>query len=1009
MVERSQESASNGADYGAVFGALAVDGMPSAQPFFLNALGAAEHLGQNENRGMARLGRRVGRFLRFNMARLARIYAGLDLAQQHLLSIVPYLLHTTDDDLPGHIKTQFDVYGVAGFSMNATVEDAVRALLKRSPSAEPATQSRPVIRSILLETDVGTLAQRGDDALTFYLVTELRGMGDSVRMDLLRRIEKIRHWIENKGMAVGFILVDPAWSQEGDFGNVRGEQARGMLLLERFYRNATLLVGDLPVFWCTTPGGDLERHKRTSKLTERVDFDNYLNFVDLGFVEYPAVKVRRRAMLSLINHDPVSPMALLLELVLLVYGANASAALCEHLKSRVFKGNEAAMFVDPYTLSFDAACVALAHHGEWEKFHLLRKLFLFKTALVAFRETRSRRMFLKRFAEVRAFILRWGWGEEVIGLMDRLQNWTGEGVRDVDREVREFVLSLYGEITESAKANPGRFDEGEIALFGRRLLAFFGRANGQCATQFKYLIHERKTYPTLFILDQPEASPRERWAVYHRLVRHRPAPGDLPLYHGDSLAAVLTWLVVNELLTEKTDVRLVGSDTLASTNAIRDALSEIKKAVRLTDPFTISSASLNRARRVERAVIVVNFDQRKEAEKVERDRRHYLPSNWDILNYGRDRDSQVRDIAVITRDTWDRVHCRRARGKAAVRLAMQHVFAERSANGELDAPIMVVVPEGRTQRAVHDRLQQLIGLVQDVVDTNTRSRSHRTFAYEVGGRFQIVRREEDNIRLFNAQSLHGVVRLISPSGLDTQSVNLDALSPTLADLRGLLDRRAADSLQEICIGWRASHEGGHILLCDQTGRVYYRAFEKKNIEHELLRVVRRIIHTLRSRVRDMRTLRKVLRIYEMRDGRAQGDQAHLYEDTVRLLRILSEPRSTHPEVFLRGDMSEGRDGIYFEYAGESFSPQTHGRRFVVELVERLLKDRSKYAQFELFIESSTVRFPDAAGNKNIRSVVRQLRLIDIYERLLARALRSIKATPSRVMNSKNRFRNGGRR
>jgi adenylate cyclase, class 1 len=1007
MAVDSHDRGSGTSSAALIFGEHAVDGWATAEPFFHDAVVASERLTENENRGIARMGRRIGRFVRFNLARFARIISGLDDTQRNLLAIVPYLLHINEPDLPGHVDTKFDVAGVSGFHFNPTVEEAALALFNRNNLRPPVSTLRPVIRSILMETDTGTMAARGDDPITFYLVVELRGMGDSVRRDLLRRLEKIRLWVEQKGLPISFILVDPAWSQEGDFGNLRGEHARGMLLMERFYRNATYVVGDIPVFWCTTPGCDLDRHRRTSKLTERVDFDNSVSFVDLGFVDFPPVKVRRRAMLSLVNHDPVSPLGMMLDLVLLVYGANASAALCEHLKSRVFKGNEAAAFVDPYVLTFDAACVALAHHGEWEKFHIVRKIFLFKMALIAFKEARSRRGFIKRFAENKAFILRWGWNTEVPELVDRLQAWSLAGTNDIDRELRDFVLSLYREVNEASRNSPGRFDEEEIALLGRRLVACFGRAGGQCPTQFTYLIHESKTYPALFIFDQPDAPKNERWAVFHRVARHRPPPGDLPVFHGESLAAVLTWLVVNEVMTEKTDVRLISVDSLVSTNKVGETLSEIKSAIRLIDPLALSSAQFGRPRRVERAVIIVNFDQRKDSEKVEGDRRHYLPSNWDILNYGRDRDSQVRDIAVITRDSWDQVHCRRARGKAAVRLAMQHVFSERSATGDLDAPIMVLVPEGRTQRAVHDRFQQLIGSVQEVVDATTKPKSHRTFAYEVGGRFQIVRREEEQIRLFNAQSLHGVVRLISPSGLDAQSVKLDALSPTLADLRGLIMRRSADSTQEICIGWRASHEGGHILICDQTGRIYYRAFEKKHFEQELLRAIRRIIHALRNRVRDMRTLRKVLRIYEMRDGRTQGDQAHLYEDTVRLLRILSEPRSKHPEVFLRGDFSEGREGIYFEYDGEDFKPSEYGRSFACELVERLVEHKSRYAQFDLFIEASTVTFPDNESGKGVRSVVRQLRLIDIYERLLARALRSLKVKPSEVMSSHNSFRTRG--
>ena len=47
----------------------------------------------------------------------------------------------------------------------------------------------------------------------------------------------------------------------------------------------------------------------------------------------------------------------------------------------------------------------------------------------------------------------------------------------------------------------------------------------------------------------------------------------------------------------------------------------------------------------------------------------------------------------------------------------------------------------------------------------------------------------------------------------------------------------------------------------------------------------------------MRTLRKVLRVFEMRDGRGQGDEAHMYEDTVRVLRLLAEPVQHTPKSF----------------------------------------------------------------------------------------------------------------
>ena len=80
--------------------------------------------------------------------------------------------------------------------------------------------------------------------------------------------------------------------------------------------------------------------------------------MDLGYVELPQLRVRRRAMLGVLNHHPISPMTTLLKLVLILHGANASSLLCDHMKSRIFRGAEAVSVVDPYLLLFDAASVA---------------------------------------------------------------------------------------------------------------------------------------------------------------------------------------------------------------------------------------------------------------------------------------------------------------------------------------------------------------------------------------------------------------------------------------------------------------------------------------------------------------------------------------------------------------------------------------------------------------------------------------------------------------------------
>ena len=76
------------------------------------------------------------------------------------------------------------------------------------------------------------------------------------------RLDSLVDWAENMGLHIEFVLVDPDWSRQGNFADLRGEPAHGYLLLERFYRMSTHLAGDMPVFWCTTPGVDAQRHQK---------------------------------------------------------------------------------------------------------------------------------------------------------------------------------------------------------------------------------------------------------------------------------------------------------------------------------------------------------------------------------------------------------------------------------------------------------------------------------------------------------------------------------------------------------------------------------------------------------------------------------------------------------------------------------------------------------------------------------------------------------------------------
>ena len=112
--------------------------------------GAANRLSQHENKGAARIGRRITRYVDFCQARLALLLDGLNNKQRAIVGVLPALLHFNHEELPGFANTRFPVFGVQGFQLSEMVERCGRIALSKELSAFDATVERPVFQSVFV-------------------------------------------------------------------------------------------------------------------------------------------------------------------------------------------------------------------------------------------------------------------------------------------------------------------------------------------------------------------------------------------------------------------------------------------------------------------------------------------------------------------------------------------------------------------------------------------------------------------------------------------------------------------------------------------------------------------------------------------------------------------------------------------------------------------------------------------------------------------------------------------
>lgn len=981
------------------------DALNWARAYLGQAQDAARRLSKHENKGASRIGRRVVRYLEFSTGRLALLLDGLSAKQRAIVGILPALVHLNHEALPGYLQSRFPIFGVNGFVLNPMIERCARLALSKELSDIVTPVERPLFQSIMLESNVGTLGQRNRVEIVVYLVASVRSLGDGPLKSLMTKLELLSKWYAQADILVKFTVLDPVWTAEGQFGQVGGDRAQGYLKLDWFYRNATLICGAIPIYWCTAPGTPQAQYEKASSMIRRVDFDKHLSFVDLGQVLLAKPAVRRRAMLGLLNHEPHSPLGFVLSLVHLAYGSNASLPLVEHLKLAVFRHGFRSEVIDPNLFNFDSAMAVLNHHRQWQGLELLRDLIIAKVAIRAHRLTYSKPAFISELAILKSMLGRWGWGTSALELSANLNTLSKEGSQTIHRRLNEFVIGLYRKLAEDSKMQKGRFDESELALLGRRLLAHFSTQSGRIPPHYAYVLHETVARNVISIRETQNGKGEKIWSIWAGQSDSELGQMD-EVWQSRSLLSGLSWIAANDIYRSTSVLDFDVNSPRFNRGVVEDVLSAASQMLGRLDPLVVDSNRFSESPRILASIIVLNFQELDGVVDENRTgRKHYLPSNWDILNYGREQESRLRDVAVITIDSWDACHLRRARGRDAVRKAIGWIYESRSYQYRKPSPPQVFAPDGREHRAGQDRIQQLILKIESQLEQALRFDECSSFVFEVGNRFQILQRRGDETKCFKTNHLGQALRFAAPSHLTCRQVQFDALSPSLTLAAQLKERAARDQDGEVFVVWKRGQTDTELLVLDSKNQFYRAKVANKRFEILLVGTLRRLIHLLRDRAHDMRTLRRLLRVYEAKEGQDSQRGVQLSEDTVRALRYVGAHPPSSLQVTIGGDFSESREGLYYEVADTRFSAEVSGRRFTFECVLKILEQLGKSKESGFTIEVSNLDFGRFDGGGQLEAV-KHLRTMDMFQRQLMRTVGHLKAGGKQVLTSRRHFRVG---
>ncbi len=994
---------------------------PGIEPYFLDVLQAVKRSPEPSAERLREvhrvLTRNVECYLQFTRRRLSYLYQGLRPRDRATFSAIPWLLHYQVPGTPGYVgaSTPPAPHGFKNFEPNQTMVAAVNDLFPKVRYQRLGLPARPAFRALFAMGSVGTIGHSGGSDVDYWVVYDERTLSAAERVLLQRRVEEIEVWARERGLEAHFFLVDVERVRRDDFGKATadvesGGSAMGRLLKEEFYRTAIYLGGELPLWWLSPLGlSDSEYGRLVDLVGGTPPVIPGVGFVDLGNVGPIDRGEFLGAALWQINKSLKSPFKSLLKMALLeryLDPASDGTLLCDILKKRVFEGERAPQYTDPYVLLFDAISEHYASRGDWVAFRLIQKCFYLKVGLKLSSERKERDAFLQRFRVMRAYIMRWGWDRDLLADLDSMEHWSADRIDAFGQAIRQFMLKTYRHLVDCAREDEVKIAEDDLTVLGRRLYACFAEEPGKVVHLFTYFLKEPRVEERIVVLEVPQAPPSRRWEAHRRLVRGQFAGRDKAMHTGGDLGEIAAWLVFNGLFANHSVVSLLASVSRASVAELRHLLERFHGMFESPDPFAIAPVTFLEPRRLGRVALVANFDLAREPEDVsDKAGVFYLPENWDILNYGRARTNQVTQITLVGVNNWGEMISLRFAGEAALTQALADLYRRIDPAYPPELGPELFVPHGRQFQSLRNRLGRLLESVQTTVAAPLATGVIRGFAYEVGGQYQVVRRLAGGVRVVRARTLKGVARQLGVTGEQKLESVFDPLSPGLGDMRALVERARLDREAEVLVAWRAERDAGRIIVRDEIGRIFTQEVHPQLLDRELARIFRRIVYHLRGRVKSAAELRKVVRVYEFRDGRTLGSQTSAVEDTARVITLMQQPRARKVDLWLRGDLREGRGGLSLRLGDEVFSARQFGRSFLLELVKRVLRDHSPFEPDLFTIDASDVIFPGAvAGYRGEPlGIVQHLRLIVLFERLLKRALAVYQGGPGRVLRSPRGF------
>ena len=285
----------------------------------------------------------INRFRQHHALRYSQSCERLPFHQQRILEALPLLFHRNHAALPGYINEQIP----AGFPCYRPSGRSIEALRRLAPSFQEELFLAPQCRlqAMFIMGSGGSVAQNSSSDIDVWICCDTH-----LHAALWPKVQLLHEWAQDLGLDLHVFLVDPSsFRQQRDLPGCDTPN----LLLDEFYRSASLIAGKYPLWWVIPP----EHHSQYHTVRDRLLHYRFIeprDVIDFGPVTpFPPAELAEAALVEL-ERAIATPHKSLLKLKLVeIYAENPSAApLSTIYKAALHEGNSDTRDLDTYIMLY---------------------------------------------------------------------------------------------------------------------------------------------------------------------------------------------------------------------------------------------------------------------------------------------------------------------------------------------------------------------------------------------------------------------------------------------------------------------------------------------------------------------------------------------------------------------------------------------------------------------------------------------------------------------------------